>query len=155
MVHNFQLRGEKVRLWQKPGETYEHILMKALGYALFVGKYPDLLIEVRVGLRYKPDLVAIRKKGGGRDFAFWGECGMNTIRKTAWLLKHTQIGEFALFKIGLQSQSLIEQLRKQIPQRYRPAKRLILYNFISGIRDLTTDKKIEKVPVDWFERYEI
>lgn len=155
MVHNFQLAGEKVRLWQRPGETYEHILMKALGYAMFVGKYPDLMIEARVGLRYKPDLVARWKRGGKRDFAFWGECGMNTIRKTAWLLKHTRIGEFALFKIGLRSDSLIGQLRKQIPARYRPANRLILYNFVSGIRDLTADKKIEKVPDDWFARSEV
>ena len=40
MLHDFQLTGERVRLWQRPGESYEHILMKALGYAMFIGKYP-------------------------------------------------------------------------------------------------------------------
>ena len=152
MLHNFELAGEKVRLWQKKGETYEHILMKALGYAMFIGKYPKLEIEKRVGLRYKPDLVA---QNGNRDFNFWGECGLNTIRKTAWLLKHTQIKEFALFKIAFQTDSLIKQLRKEIPEKYRPKKRLILINFVKEIKDLTADKKIEKVPDEWFERFEI
>lgn len=152
MLHNFELAGEKVRLWQGRGETYEHVLMKALAYAMFVGKYPNLEIETRVGLRYKPDLVV---QNGGRDFAFWGECGLNTIRKTAWLLKHTNINEFALFKIAFRTDSLIKQLRKEIPKKYRPKKRLILINFVKEIKDLTSDKKIEKVPVEWFERFEI
>ena len=58
MLHDFQLSGERVRLWQKTGESYEHILMKALAYAMFAGKYPQLEIEKAVGLRYKPDLIA-------------------------------------------------------------------------------------------------
>lgn len=152
MLHNFEIAGEKVRLWQRPGETYEHIIMKALGYAMFVTKYPNLEIETKVGLRYKPDLVAQK---GKRDFDFWGECGLNTIRKTAWILKHTSTKEFALFKIGFNTNSLIKQLRKDIPKKYRPPKRLILINFVKEIKHLTADKKIEKVPIEWFEKFEI
>ncbi len=57
MLHDFQIAGRKVRLWQRNGESYEHILMKALGYAMFARQYPTLEIETKVGLRYKPDLV--------------------------------------------------------------------------------------------------
>ena len=153
MLHKFDIKGEKIRLWQKSGETYEHILMKALGYAMFIEKYPHLEIEKRVGLRYKPDLVADKK--GKRDFDFWGECGLNTIRKTAWLLKHTSTKEFVLFKIAFNCESLTQQLRKDIPKKYRPPKRLILINFVRDIKHLTADKKIEKVADEWFERYEI
>lgn len=152
MHYNFQLQGEKVRLWRKAGESYEHILMKALGYAMYIKKYPDLEIEVKVGLRYKPDLIS---QNGRRDFNFWGECGQNTIRKTAWLLKHNQIREFALFKIGFNAESLIKQIRQDIPKKYRPSKRLVLINFVTHIKDLTIDKKIEKVPTEWFEKFEI
>ena len=79
-LHLFELAGRSVRLWQRPGETYGHVLMKALGYAMFVGEYPGLEIELAVGLRYKPDLVALNGPGGGRTragarFLFWGECG--------------------------------------------------------------------------------
>ena len=140
-----------MRLWQRPGESYGHVLMKALGFAMFVDRYPHLEIEARVGLRYKPDLIA---SGDGR-FDFWGECGQNAIRKTHWILKHTQTEKLVLFKIGLAPAHLIKQLRDEIPAKYRPAQRLTLVNFDREIVDLTRERQIEKVPQDWFERFEI
>src|ERR687883_1628806 len=105
MLHDFELAGRRVRLWQRPGETFGHVLLKALGYAMFVGEYPGLEIELPVGLRYKPDLVALNESGGGRPragarFLFWGECGTVTMRKVAWLLKHGDTERLVLFKTG-------------------------------------------------------
>ncbi|MCY7375053.1 MAG: hypothetical protein LH472_03680 [Pyrinomonadaceae bacterium] len=142
MLHDFQIAGQKVRFWQRAGESYGHILMKALGYAMFVSEYPALEIEVKVGLRYKPDLVARNDDG---DFLFWGEAGANSLRKTAWLLKHTRTEKLALFKIGQNANQLVEQLRTEIPAKYRPNGRLILINFVGGIKDLTRERQIEKV----------
>jgi len=148
MLHDFQLAGQKVRLWQRGGESYEHILMKALGYAMFVPEYPTLEIEVKVGLRYKPDLIARNAAG---DFLFWGEAGANSLRKTAWLLKHTRTEKLVLFKIGQHSvNQLIEQLRAEILAKYRPPERLVLINFVGDIVSLTAAKQIEKVSKDWF-----
>lgn len=141
-----------MRLWQRPGESYEHVLMKALGFAMFVDRYPHLEIETRVGLRYKPDLVAA---GGDGRFDFWGECGQNALRKTHWILKHTRTEKLVLFKIALAPAHPIKQLRDEIPAKYRPAQRLTLINFRREIVDLTRARQIEKVPQDWFERYEI
>jgi hypothetical protein len=152
MLHNFELNGEKIRLWQKQGENYEHILMKALGYAMFVKKFPSLEIETKVGLRYKPDLVAQDASG---EFLFWGECGLNSVRKTKWLLKHTRTEKLVLFKIGINETQLIEQLRDEISEKYRPLNRLILINFVKDIVNLTNDKKIEKVSQDWFAEFKI
>lgn len=147
MLHDFQLAGQRVRLWQRNGESYEHILMKALGYAMFVGEYPTLEIETKVGLRYKPDLIARDQSG---NFLFWGEAGMNSLRKTNWLLKHTRVERLALFKIGQNAVQLVEQLRREIPMKYRLNGRLVLINFTTDIKNLTRDKQIEKVPKDWF-----
>ena len=152
MLHDFNLANRRVRLWQRNGESYEHILMKALGYAMFVGEFPTLEIEIKVGLRYKPDLIARNAAG---DFLFWGEAGANSIRKTAWLLKHTQTKKLVLFKIGRNVTSLIEQLREEIPAKYRPANRFLLINFVKDITDLTVSKQIEKVSQDWFTKYKI
>ena len=137
-----------MRLWQRVGESYEHVLMKALGYAMFVRNYPMLEIEVKVGLRYKPDLIARNPAG---EFLFWGEAGANSLRKTAWLLKHTRTEKLVLFKIGQNSvKQLIEQLRAEIPHKYRPSERLVLINFVGDIVNLTAAKQIEKVSKDWF-----
>ena len=150
MLHDFELAGERVRLWQRTGESYGHVLMKALGYAMFVGDYPNLEIEVKVNLRYKPDLIA---RNGSRDFAFWGECGANSIRKTNWILKHTRTEKLALFKIGQVSiNQLIKQLREEIAAKYRPAGRLVLYNFVPEIYDLTAARRIEKVLPAWYRQ---
>jgi hypothetical protein len=152
MLHDFTLAGKRVRLWQRAGESYAHVLMKALGYAMFIGKYPHLEIEMKVGLRYKPDLIAI---DDGGDFDFWGECGANSLRKTAWILKHTRARKLVLFKIGINAEPLIKQLRAEIPAKYRAAGKLVLINFISDIANLTASKQIEKVSADWFDKFEI
>jgi hypothetical protein len=150
MLHDFELAGKRMRLWQRQGESYEHILMKALGFAMFSRKYPTLEIEVKVGLRYKPDLIARNEHG---DFLFWGECGSNSLRKTNWLLKHTRTERLVLFKIGQNPKQLIKQLLEEIPKKYRMADRLLLVNFVSDIKDLTASKQIAKVSQDWFKEF--
>jgi hypothetical protein len=150
MLHDFQLAGKRMRLWQRQGESYEHILMKALGFAMFSPEYPTLEIEIKVGLRYKPDLIAQNASG---DFLFWGECGANSLRKTNWLLKHTRTEKLVLFKIGQNPEQLIKQLREEIPAKYRPAGRLIHVNFVADIKDLTASKQIAKVSTDWFREF--
>lgn len=147
MIHGFELGGRKMRLWQNRGESYEHVLMKALGFAMFVRKYPSLEIERRVGLRYKPDLIAIATDG---IFDFWGECGINSIRKTAWLMKHSGAKRVVLFKINYGAEQLAEQLREVIPVKYRQDRRLTLINFVPEIKDLTASRQIAKVSADWF-----
>ena len=114
VLYDFELAGRRVRLWKRLGESYEHVLMKALGYAMFVAEYPELEIESRVNLRYRPDLLARDEQG---RFQFWGECGANSVRKTAWLLKHAGVGQLALFKIEKNVAQLAAQLREEIPAR--------------------------------------
>ena len=152
MLHDFSLAGERVRLWQKPGESFGHVLMKALGYAMFVGDHPRLEIEKTVGLRYKPDLIV---QTGERDFEFWGECGANAIKKTHWILKHTRTEKLALFKIAVNAEQLVNQLREEIPEKYRAENRLILINFVNDIVKLTESKQIAKVSKDWFSEWKI
>lgn len=152
MLHEFVLAGQKVKLWQRLGESYQHILMKALGYAMFVKQYPNLEIEIKVDLRYKPDLVVFNEN---REFEFWGECGQNSIRKTVWLLKHTRTEKLVLFKIGQNTDSLIKQLQTEIEEKYRPPGRVQLINFVKEIADLTATKQIEKVSRDWYRETEI
>lgn len=153
MVHEFQLAGQRVRLWQKTGETYRHILLKALGYAMFAPAFPTLTIETPVGLRYRPDLIARDVAG---NFLLWGECGLNSLRKTAWLLKHTDLGQLVLLKHELSNLDLlVAQLRKAVAVRYRAPERLVLINFVAEIETLAANREISVVPPHWYTRHVI
>ncbi len=160
MLYDFELAGRRVRLWKREGETYRHVLLKALGYAMFVEEYPDLEIELPVGLRYKPDLVALAADGDGLNqrgarFRFWGECGLVTMRKVAWLLKHGQIERLALFKIDCGVVPLVKELREAVGARYRQAGRLTLVNFVGDIEARTASRRIARVPKSWYTEVEI
>lgn len=140
-----------MRLWQRAGESYAHVLMKALGYAMFVGEYPRLEIELRVGLRYKPDLVALNdggRRAAGARFAFWGECGMVTMRKVAWLLKHGQLARLVLFKIGSPA-AFVGELRAATGPREREGGRLQLVSFAPDIAE-RAGPEIPEVPPGWY-----
>jgi hypothetical protein len=154
MHYDFELAGRRVRLWQRTGESYEHVLMKALGYAMYVGEFPALEIEQRVGLRYKPDLVA-RRSGGeefAEPFAFWGECGQTAVRKINWLLKHAGVARLVLFKIISSPAALAEELRDSIDERYREPERLLVINFAGDIVARTRERRIARVDESWYTR---
>jgi hypothetical protein len=160
MLYDFELAGRRVRLWQRRGESYGHVLMKALGYAMFARAYANLEIELPVGLRYKPDLVALNDPGGGRPragarFLFWGECGMVSMRKVAWLLKHGDTERLVLFKIGCGVRAYARELRDSVEPRYRGAGRLALVNFAGDIAERAAGRRVEEVPQSWFELTEI
>lgn len=147
MLHDFQLAGKRMRLWQRIGESYEHVLLKALGFAMFVEKYPNLEIEKKVGLRYKPDLVAQNELN---EFIVWGEAGENSIRKTYWLLKHARVGKLVLLKLAIADAQFVKQLREKIPPPYRENDRLSVINFTENIVSLTSDKVIKQVSPKWY-----
>lgn len=152
MHYDFNLAGRRTRLWRRTGESYGHVLMKALAYAMFVEKYPNLKIETTIGLRYKPDLISLSQKG---EYAFWGECGQNSIRKTKWILKHTRTEKLVLFKIAINAAQFVKQLREEIPAKYRADGKLSLINFVPEIADLTVSRQIEKVSHDLFAEYKV
>lgn len=149
MIHIFEVGGKRLRLWRNAGETFQHVLMKALGYAMFAPQYPHLEIERRVGLRYRPDLVAIGDDGG---FDFWGECGINSIRKTVWLMKHSGAKRVVLFKINYGGEQLARQLREAIEPKYRDGGRLMIINFVPEITELTASGQIAKVSPDQYSQ---
>jgi hypothetical protein len=149
VLYDFELVGRRMRLWKRMGESYEHVLMKALGYAMFVERYPALEIEPRVNSRYRPDLLA---RGGPDRFLFWGECGTTSMRKTAWLLKHSGAERLVLFKIESNIEQLAGALRALIPERHRPPGRALLINFSAETIGLTLERRIARVAEDWYTK---
>jgi len=76
-------------------ERTEHVVMKALLWALYLPRYPDLSVEVSIGDRYKPDVVAV--DAFGRPL-FWGEAGEIGVAKIRSLARRYRRTHFAIAK---------------------------------------------------------
>lgn len=150
MLHRYEVAGRTLRLEQRVGESFEHVMMKALCYGLFVGRYDGLEIERRLGGRYTPDVVALGEDGRPR---FWGECGSVGMRKAAWLAKHSGADELAFVKIGAGT-GFAAELRREIEARYRPEGRVAVYGFAPETRDRVEalDKRLDAIPETWYRR---
>ena len=93
--------GEKLVLLKKRGESIEHVLMKAVLWALYRPAFPDVRVEVPIGDTYKPDLVDLAPPPGGLAYGderptFWGEAGKVSQAKWRALLKRFPETHFAL-----------------------------------------------------------
>jgi len=76
--------GRKVVFLKRPGESLEHVLMKAFLWALYLPSYPEIAVEMPIGARYKPDLVQLDDLG---EPVFWGEAGKVGADKVAALAR--------------------------------------------------------------------
>lgn len=76
-------------------ERPEHVIMKALLWALYTPAYPHISIEMRIGDRYKPDVVALDETLQPR---FWGESGQVGKEKIHSLVRRYPVTHFAIAK---------------------------------------------------------
>jgi hypothetical protein len=97
--------GEQVVFVKRVNERSEHVLMKAFLWALYLPAYPDLVVEVPVRDRYKPDLVSLDRYGKPR---FWGEAGHVSPGKIHSLIRRYRETHFALAKWDTPLDPLIE-----------------------------------------------
>lgn len=76
----FHAHDRTLVLVKRPHEKLEHRLMMALLWALYLPQYPDVRVEVSIGTRYKPDLVALDADGKPTFWAEAGEVSMEKLR---------------------------------------------------------------------------
>lgn len=91
--------GQQVVFIKKPIEHVHHVLMKAFLWALYLPQYPNLKVEVSIGDRYKPDVVALPAASHSGPL-FWGEAGQVSPEKITSLGRRYRQTHFALAKWG-------------------------------------------------------
>ena len=112
-------QDKQVVLVKRPYEKSAHVLMKGFIWALYLPDYPNLTVEIGVGDRYKPDVVALDQQGLPE---FWGEAGQISDEKIRSLLKRYRSTHFAIAKwksslnplIGIVEEAL-DALRRSAP----------------------------------------
>lgn len=97
--------GEQVVFVKKVNERAEHVVMKALLWALYLPSYPDLVVEIPIGDRYKPDVVSLNTRGQPR---FWGEAGRVSKAKVHSLARRYRATHFAIAKWATRLEPWVE-----------------------------------------------
>lgn len=104
-------------------ERFEHPLMKALIWALYLPWYPSSTIEQRIDDRYRPDVVAF---GPPQPFAqpqpvFWGEAGQVGRDKIRALLRRYPETHFVIAKWATRLDNLAAFIEEILPDYAREA----------------------------------
>ncbi len=81
-------------------ERFAHPLMKALLWALYLPDYPNITVEIHIGDKYKPDVIAFPPGADLRagEPVFWGEAGQTGREKIRSLVRRYRHTHFALAK---------------------------------------------------------
>ncbi len=107
----------QIVLVKKKVESSEYVLMKAFLWAMYGSRYPDVLVEVSIGDRYKPDLVSLDPSGRP---VFWGEAGKVSRDKLVSLLKRFPDTHFAFAKWATRLDLLEQEVRAVAANRRAP-----------------------------------
>ncbi len=105
----FRAGGKKQVFVKKPVEHHRHVVMKALLWALYLPEYAQLQVEVSIGFRYKPDLVA----PGDDTPLFWAEAGRVGNQKLQWVIHRFPRTHFAFAVWGASLSSMTARVHRQ------------------------------------------
>ncbi len=114
--------GQQVVFVKKPIEHTHHVLMKAFLWALYLPEYPQIKVEVAIGDRYKPDVIALHTVDLQADPLFWGEAGQvseEKIRSLVRRYRHTHLAiakwKTALHHVRANVETALKGMRLQAP----------------------------------------
>lgn len=112
--------GQSLVLVKRPIESAEHVIQKALLWALYLPRYPNLRVEVPLPQpsRYKPDLLALDEL---QEPKFWGECGEVAIEKLRFLLSRYRRTHFVFSKWDTRLEPFAEFITRATPNNLRTA----------------------------------
>jgi hypothetical protein len=126
MTHDLKLRrkwtfrahGKQIVFIKKSFESEIHVLTKAFLWALFLPDYPDLLVEIQVGDRFKPDLVQLDDDGKPM---FWGEAGRVSLKKMRALVHRFRSTHLVFAKWNMNIEPFHAVIKKEIGSTRRMA----------------------------------
>lgn len=112
--------GQTLVLIKRPVESAEHVIQKALMWALYLPHYPGVRVEVPLPApsRYKPDLLALDTL---QEPLFWGECGEVHLDKLRFLLGRHRRTHFVFSKWDTRLAPFADFITKSLPKIGRAA----------------------------------
>jgi len=112
----FRAHGRQVVFIKKADEHVSHVLMKAFIWAMYLPAYPNLMIEMAVGGKFKPDLVQADASGYP---VFWAEAGRVSQRKIRALIRRYRATHFVFAKWDVTTKPLEETIIRAVGKQKR------------------------------------
>lgn len=107
------------------GERLVHPLMKAYLWALYLPDYPSASIEIRIGDKYKPDVIAFDTEPAVYEMnpqpLFWGEAGRTGKDKIHSIVKRFPDTHFAMSKWDARLEPYVELVSEALEDVTRNA----------------------------------
>lgn len=148
----YHAHGHKTVVVQGLQESAEHVLMKIFLWALYLPQYPDSTVEIRIGDKYKPDVVQL---DAASKPVFWGESGHIGLKKIESLARRYRSTHFAIAKWNMRLEPFAGIVRDATDGLNRSAPfDLIRFpadamRFIDGEGNVTiTFEDVERIQVD-------
>ena len=103
--------GQHIVVVRGQHERFSHPLMKALLWALYIPNYPNISVEIHIGDKYKPDVIAYSQALRVGEPVFWGEAGQTGRDKIRSLVRRYRATHFALAKFNTTLDPHIQTVR--------------------------------------------
>lgn len=112
--------GQSLVLIKRSMESAEHVIQKALLWALYLPHYPDVRVEVPLPTpsRYKPDLLSL---DANLEPRFWGECGVVSLEKLRFLLARYSRTHFVFSKWDIRLDPFADMIEDALERSHRQA----------------------------------
>lgn len=146
-----QAHGRQLVLTKKAGEKPSHVWLKAGLWYLYLPRYPDIQVELSIGHRFKPDVIALATatlQQANPAPLFWGECGQITPSKLEKLFHQYPSTHFVIAKWEHATNwealldGLLSDSKKPPGQSRRGAKKVELLCFPSDTPQLLVESRL-------------
>lgn len=120
LPHKWALRAHDRQMVfiNRDGDQPERVVMRALLWGLYLPQYPDLGVELHIGDRYRPDVVALDALAAP---VFWGEAGLVGVDALNKLFRRYRDTHFALAHWEDDETPLLTRVQKALRKVSRAA----------------------------------
>jgi len=144
--YTFRYEGKHIKVFKESGESYQHVLLRLLGYILYYKKYHSIEVNPVFYQKYKSDLMALDYEGKP---AFWGECGRVRWEVIEYIYRHTDVQEIVLIESEEYIETFLEIVKQKIPKKF--LSRIKVINFLPDFVNEWLDPSDVVLYKDWYE----
>lgn len=123
-TYHFRLDGHSQTVFKPKERPYTDVLLKALGYAVLVDRYPDLEVNPPPYRKHQADLMARDAAG---EPVLWVYASDPNWDELLYVIRHVSPREVVILRLAEESAPFMEKLRRHVHYRHRSALSVVTF----------------------------